>query len=370
MAGLLALVGIAQCLAGWWAVRRFTRAAAPPEPTTLPSVLLLKPLHGDELLLEQALASACTQDYPSLRIVCGVQSPTDPAIAVVERLQQRFPDRNITLVIDPTPHGQNHKIANLINMLAATPAPGPDEIVVIADSDIHAAPDWLRQVVATLAQPGTGLVTTLYTGLAARVGVVEWLGCTALTHTFLPGALLARAIGRQDCLGATMALRAETLTAIGGLPALSNHLADDNELGRLVQAKGLAVALAATIPATTVAEARFADLLSHELRWARTIRALVPAAFALSAIQYPIAWSLLALALSGQDWAAALLALAWAARLMAGRGIDKALGQARATPLPAALLPLRDVLSLGLVVAAYTGSRVRWRGALLQIPAR
>ena len=73
MAGLLALAGIAQCLAGWWAVRRFTRAAAPPEPTTLPSVLLLKPLHGDEPLLEQALASACTQDYPHLRIVCDVR---------------------------------------------------------------------------------------------------------------------------------------------------------------------------------------------------------------------------------------------------------------------------------------------------------
>ena len=343
-----------------------------------PPVLLLKPLHGDEPLLEQALATACTQDYPSLRanlrpnlrIVCGVHSPTDPAIAIVERLQQRFPDQSITLVIDPTPHGANQKIANLINMLAAIPAPTADEIVVIADSDIHAAPDWLRQVVVALAQPGTGLVTTLYTGLAARTGVVEWLGCTAITHIFLPGALLARAMGRQDCLGATMALRADTLTAIGGLPALSGHLADDNELGRLVRAKGLSVAVAATIPATTVAEARFADLLSHELRWARTIRALVPAAFALSAIQYPIAWAMLALVMTGHDWALAVLALAWATRVLAGRGIDRALGDARATPLPAALLPLRDIMSLGLVVAAYTGSRVRWRGAVLEFPAR
>ena len=364
------MAGTVQCLAGWWVVRRFTRVAASPEPTIPPAVLLLKPLHGDEPLLEAALATACAQDYPSLRIVCGVNSPTDPAIAIVHRLQQRFPECRITLVINPTQHGLNHKVANLINMLAVIPPPAPDEVVVIADSDIHAAPDCLRHVVAALAQPGTGLVTTLYTGLAARIGVVEFLGCTAITHSFLPGALLARAIGRQDCLGATMALRADTLTAIGGLPALANHLADDNELGRLVRARGLSVALAATIPATTVAEYRFADLLSHELRWARTIRALVPAAFALSAIQYPIAWAILALALTGQDWALAVLALAWAARVMASRGIDRALGPAASTPVPTALLPLRDVLSLGLVIAAYAGRRVRWRGAELEFPPR
>ncbi len=357
------MAGIAQCLAGWLAVRRFTRIQPPPEPAEFPPVLLLKPLHGDEPLLEQALESACTQDYPNLRIVCGVHGADDPAIAVVHRLQARFP--NLTLTIDPTPHGLNHKVANLINMLAATPSA---EILVIADSDIHAPPGWLRSVVATLAQPGVGLVTTLYTGRAAAIGVPEFLGCTAITHTFLPGALLARAMGRQDCLGATMALRAETLIAIGGLPALSNHLADDNELGRLVRAQGLTVALAATIPSTTVAETRLTDLLSHELRWARTIRALVPTAFALSAIQYPIAWAILALALTGQDWALAILALAWATRILAGRGIDRALGPAAATPVSTSLLPLRDLLSLGLVVAAYTGSRVRWRGAVLDTP--
>ena len=355
---------MAQCLAGWHAVRRFAVTPPPPDPASWPPVLLLKPLHSDEPLLEQALTTACTQDYPSLRIVCGVQDQADTAIAVVERLRTRFP--NLTLVIDPTPHGPNPKIANLINMRAAIP-PQADEIVVIADSDIHAAPDLLRRVVATLAQPGIGLVTTLYTGLPAHPGIVPRLGATAISHTFLPGALLARAMGRQDCLGATMAMRAETLSDIGGLPALSAHLADDNELGRLVLARGLSVALATTVPATTVAATTISELLSHELRWARTIRALVPAAFALSAIQHPIAWALLAFALSPSAATAALFALAWTTRALAARGIDRALSLPPATP---ALLSLRDLLSLALVPAAFAGSRVRWRGAKLSFPAR
>lgn len=370
MAAGLALAGMGQCLAGWQAVRRFAAKPTAPAPEAWPAVLLLKPLHGDEPLLEQALATACGQDYPGLRIVCGVQRTDDPAIAVVERLRSRFPGRDIRLVVDATPHGANRKVANLINMVAAVPPSGPDEVVVVADSDIHAAPDWLRCVVAALTRPGVGLATTLYVGLAARDGWVGRLGCTWITHGFLPGALLARAMGRRDCLGATMALRAGTLAAIGGLTALSGHLADDNELGRLVRARGQDVALAAAVPATTVGERRLPELWSHELRWARTIRALVPGAFAASAVQYPIAWALLAWAASGAAiWGLGLVLAAWGARALAARGIDRALRHG-ATAAPVALLPVRDVLALAVVGAAFLGRRVAWRGQMLEAPAR
>ena len=87
-----------------------------------------------------------------------------------------------------------------------------------------------------------------------------------------------------------MMLRRETLERIGGFAALVDHLADDNVLGRLVQGLGLGVALAETIPATTVPETTLLALWRHELRWARTIRALAPAAFAASVLQYPLVW--------------------------------------------------------------------------------
>ena len=360
----LALAGMGQCLAGWWAVRRF--AAAEQAPAEWPPVLLLKPLHGDEPLLEAALASMCAQDYPRLRIVCGVQRADDPAIAVVERVRARFPAVELRLVVDGTPHGANRKVGNLINMMAAVPEGGAEEVVVISDSDIHAGPDWLRRVVGALAVPGVGLATTLYVGLAARGGWVERLGCCWITHTFLPGVLLARGMGRQDCLGATMALRAGTLEAVGGLRGLVDHLADDNELGRRVRARGLGVALAGSVPATTVAEGELRALWRHELRWGRTIRALVPGAFAASAVQYPIFWALATWGASGgAGWAGWGVLLAWAVRALAGRGVDRALRHG-GSGVPVLWLPVRDVLSVAVVAAAFLGRRVVWRGQVLR----
>jgi hypothetical protein len=51
--------------------------------------------------------------------------------------------------------------------------------------------------------------------------------------------LLSRALGRQDCSDATMALRRSTLTAIGGLYVIGGHIADDAMLGRKISDLGL-----------------------------------------------------------------------------------------------------------------------------------
>jgi ceramide glucosyltransferase len=374
VAAMLVGIGVVQALTASRLVASFARRPA-ESPAARPPVTVLKPLHGDEPLLQAALTTLCRQDYPDFQIVFGVGTAADPAVAVVRRLQQLFPLVDIALVVDPTVHGANPKVGNLINMLPAA----RHDVLVIADSDVHARPDYLDRLVAALQQQGAGLVTTLYAGLPATSTFPARLGATAITHGFLPGAVLARAIGRQDCLGATMALSRHNLNRIGGLRSLVGHLADDNVLGRRIAALGLRVVLAQTVPLTTVPEASVAALLRHELRWARTIRALEPAGFAASVLQYPLAWGVLTILLAGgATWSVGLFLIAWVLRGVAARGVDAALAPlwssapraddnaALAFSCPVWLLPLRDLLSVAVMLASYGGRQVDWRGHGLQ----
>ena len=373
IAAILSAIGVAQAIAGWVVVRRFAGRCGRAAANATRPVSVLKPLHGDEPLLEEALTSVCRQAYPALQVVFGVQDAADTTLPLVRRLQARFPDCDIAVVVDPRDHGPNRKVANLINMLPAA----KHDVLVIADADMHVAPDWLHRLVAALEEPGVGLVTTVYTGVPvgllapppSREGrgrdAIGALGADQINHYFLPGALLARAMGRQDCLGATMMLRRETLERIGGFAALVDHLADDNVLGRLVQGLGLRVELAETIPATTVPETTLLALWRHELRWARTIRALEPAAFAASVLQYPLVWGALAVLLGGgATWTLAWFALVWAIRAAAVRGVDRALALANRSPLW--LLPLRELMSVVVMAVSYAGRRVDWRGHTLE----
>ena len=324
-----------QALAGAVLVARFTAAAPSPaeqeglgkgavyrkryphlalsseaEEEDYPPITVLKPLHGDEPLLEEALASVCPQDYPECQIVFGVQDAADTALPVVARLRARFPDCDIAVVVDPTRHGANGKVGNLINMLPRA----KHAVLVIADSDLHVQPGLPGRLAEALAEPGTGLVTTLYTGCPRRTALRQRLGATQITHCFLPGALLARAMGRQDCLGATMACAATpgSHRRACGAGRPSGGRPGAGAPGRGARPGG---ALAPTVPADHRAGGAPARLLRHELRWARTIRALEPAAFAASVLQYPLVWALLAVLLSGgAPGPSACSCIAWVAR--------------------------------------------------------
>lgn len=363
VADLLAAAGLVQGAFSLVLARRF--AACPPAvPSARPPVTVLKPLHGDEPLLEAALASLCAQDYPGLQIVFGVEDPADPALRTVRRLRARHPALDVAVVVNAAQHGRNRKISNLINMYPSA----KHDLIVIADSDIHAEPGYLDQIVAALEAPGVGLITTLYAGLRSNGSLVARLGAAGINHGFLPGNLMARWLGRQDCLGATMALRRETLERAGGFSALVPHLADDAVLGRRVRALGLRVALAGTVAGTTVPESEMLALFNHELRWARTTQKLEPVGYALSALQHPLAWAILAVALDpGSLLAWASLGLAWGLRWLMTRGIERALGLG--SGLAAGYLPLRDLLSMAVLLASYGGDRVAWRGHVLRVDA-
>jgi ceramide glucosyltransferase len=358
----LAVLGGFQCLAGWIAVARF--AARPSSvPMEYPPVTMLKPLCGEEPLLEDALASCFGQIYPTFQIVFGLHDETDPALAVVRRLQARFPDCDIAIVIDPTLHGPNRKVSNLINMLPYARY----DALVISDSDLHLPPKYLERLVVELEESGSGLVTSAYVGLPpAELGWQAKLGATQITHNFLPGVLLSRVLGRQDCLGSTTMLYRDTLAQTGGLDALVHLLAEDNVLGQRVRDLGLSIRLADTVVAATVPESSLRALWHHEIRWMRTIRTSAPLALAASSLQYPLFWAAMACALSGgAPWSIALYGGSWAVRTTSVIGIDGALCRKVGRPAPTAaawLLPLRDILSVVEIGASYWIEDVTWRG--------
>src|ERR1700709_1295853 len=116
LSGVAALLGLMQAGWGWILTVRFA-GNAQPKATERTPVTVLKPLYGHEPMLEDALSSFCLQNGWPCQIVFGVQNTADPALTVVRRVQARFPDADIAVVVDATQHGPNHKIGNLINML-------------------------------------------------------------------------------------------------------------------------------------------------------------------------------------------------------------------------------------------------------------
>jgi ceramide glucosyltransferase len=344
-------------------LRAFARRRDQPDPRRPPATIL-KPLRGPEARLYDNLRSFCEQDYPVFQVVFGVRDPKDPAVAVVERLIRELPDRDLALVVDDRLIGANHKVSNLVNMYEAAKY----DHLVIADSDMRVGPTYLATVLGPLQDPGVGVVTCLYSGRSLG-GVWSALGAMFVQEWFLPSVLVGRVLWPDRfCFGATMAVRRQSLEAVGGFPALAEYLADDYMLGELLNRRRLRVWLSSYVVENTVAESTLGRLFSHELRWARTIRTVQPLGYALSFLTYAIVLAVLHLLVSS---ASALGAVVLGAALALRVSLHYAVRAQLCLREPARpwLLPVRDALCFIVWVASFFGRTVRWGEETFRVTA-
>jgi len=133
------------------------------------------------------------------------------------------------------------------------------------------------------------MVSCVYSGAPERPLFWPIMSAMGMSYSFLPNAVFAAATGLEaPCLGASMAIRQTTLAEVGGFERIANALADDYELGLAVRAEGYSVALLMSVVRHNAGEKRISDFLTHELRWARTIRMINPIGYALSAITHNV----------------------------------------------------------------------------------
>ena len=270
-----------------------------------------------------------------------------------------YPGLDIELVIDAAVHGANGKVSNLMNAFPYL----KHDIIVIADSDIRVGSDYLVNVAKHFADPGVGLVTSLYRGanVYGSAAAIEALGFSA---EMIPNVIVAERLeGLSFALGASMAVRREALKSIGGFGSLVDYLADDYQLGNMIQRAGWKLALADDIVACVMQRESLADVLTRQLRWCRTMRVSRPCGYLASGITQPF----LALAASFVIAGFTLPAFIAALFLYLVRGsivnfFSRSYLQDKLLPRYLWLLPFRDALSSLTWALAFAGKRVKWRG--------
>ena len=355
---LLALVAVLV-----WGRRKVTGAAV-----KLPAVTVLKPLCGAEPGLYANLRTFCRQDYPEYQIVFGLGDEADPALAVVARLVAEFPTLPIDVVIDPRQHGHNRKISGLINMLEQA----RHDVLVMADSDTSVGPDYLTSVTAPLLDRKVGLVTCLYHGEPTRP-VWSRLGAMYINEWYMPSVLLAWLFGHENYVsGQTLCMRRETLQAIGGLLTIANHLADDYQLGQLVRSLGLRIVLSTYMLKAEHHEPTLESLVTHELRWMRTLSVLAPWSFRFIFFTFSLPLAVLGLLLDVPETYFATIALPLFQVTVVARlalHLVHRLRDKRALFADLWLLPARDLLICWVWCRTFFTSRFTWRGSDFHVGA-
>ena len=372
----LAVAGMAYFLASIVAARVFLHERRAPQPDFAPGVSVLKSLKGLDPGMLDAFRSHCRQNYAGeFELLFGVASLSDPAAAAVKDLQAEFPECAIRLEECPQQLGTNGKVSTLAQLVTHARY----DFLLINDSDITVSSSYLERVMCRFANPPfpqrnaermgqriakVGMVTALYRGKAHGT-LPSRLEALGIATEFMPGVLLSKLIegGLHYGLGSTLAMRREALEKSGGLLSVVDHLADDYELGARIDQAGYRVVVSSEVVETSVPAYDWRGFFDHQLRRQRTVRCSRPAGYAGLIVTYGLGWALVNVLASGLSplslW---LLGLSFFLRLAQAMTVGASVLGDHEVLANLWLLPLRDVIAMGLWVAGFAGDTIVWRG--------
>ncbi|SJZ61185.1 ceramide glucosyltransferase [Trichlorobacter thiogenes] len=342
-----------------WCGWQFFKDQGVPAKQQDTAISILKPVKGMDEGSYENFASFCRQDYAApLQLIFCVAAADDPAVEVIQQLMADFPHHDISLNIDPTIHGPNYKVSNLIN---AFPRARHD-LLMICDSDIRVEPTFLQSVTAHFSTPEVGLVTSPYRSSTVH-GAVTAFEALAFTSEMVPNVVTALKLeGLSFALGAAMTFRRQALQDIGGLEALVDYLADDYQLGNQIHRAGWQLKLDHQFVESMLKPESPVTIFSRQLRWARTMRVSRPGGYLASGITLPGLAIVAAFLIGPPLQALSAICLFYLIRLTVTSLFSRRYLRDNLLPGWAWLLPLRDLLAFGTWLLAFAGNRVNWRG--------
>jgi ceramide glucosyltransferase len=348
------------CIDFWLDSRKLRRAL--PNDAPLPPVSVLKPVHGLEARLRENITSFFQQDYPNYEILIAADEADDAALPVVREVCAQYPNIPSRILVTGQPASWPNPPVYSFHCMSEAAA---HDILVTGDSDVEVSPTYLRDVVRPLLDPKTGMVTCVYRGKNAA-GFFSGLTAIGMSVEMTAGVLVANLLeGMKFGLGPTIALRKDSLAAIGGFSAFQDYIAYDFEIGNHVSAAGYRVVLSDHSIDHVVNQASFRKMWQNQLRWAQSTRHSRPLGHLGSGLIFAMPYGILgfvaATLLGHPGIGALLLGAAILNRIIEAWLVGWSVVRDRHALFAPWLYPLRDLLGFFVWFASYLNLRYVWR---------
>jgi ceramide glucosyltransferase len=334
------------------AAERYRSIRPPLLPSNrMPAISVVKPLHGLDEGLEDNLRSFYAQQYSGFEVLLAVESEDDAAVPVARRLIAEYsaiPSRLLIAGASPHPNAKVHSLRAMLREAR-------HELIVMADSDVRVAPDFLTQVAAEMSETNVALVTCPYRAVPGR-SFWSRLEALGLNTEFIAGVLVARMLGGMDfALGPVVVTRKAHLEEIGGLAELQGYLAEDFVMGQRLAQLGRKVVLSSFVIEHRIGSQALGSNLAHRLRWSRSTRRSRPLGYAGQVFTYALPLAVLLSLWSLKWWplAAGVIALRYLAAWRTSSAIQASISYIE--------LPVQDLASMMVWAAGFFGREIVWR---------
>jgi ceramide glucosyltransferase len=329
-----------------------------------PGISILKPLCGIDDDLVANIECFVHLSYPRFELLLGVRDQDDAAYPIAVQMARKYPER-VRVILQRGSAGLNPKVNQLVTLARAARY----DVLVVSDSNVRAAKDYLGEIAAHLDDPRVGLVTH------PVVGVDELRFGSLMDNLHLAGSIGAgmigakRVVGQDVVVGKSMALRRDDLEALGGFEAVADVLAEDYVLGRMVGRQLKKRVVVARTPIFNVSRRRDArEFYRRYARWSVIHRqAIGPRMYAGQALLNPTMFAVAGALVCPSGAALGGLALAAALKVAYDGAALRLLRGGRVPLATVVASPAKDAILMAAWAMGLVRRHVEWRGNPLRV---
>ncbi|HEX8146265.1 MAG TPA: glycosyltransferase family 2 protein [Pyrinomonadaceae bacterium] len=357
----------------------FRRELGAPRALYMPFASVFVPCRGLDQGLRLNLLALFRQHYPAYELVFVSDRAEDPALEIARQLSRELEGETVArsrFVVAGRALDSGQKVHNLRAALAE--ADPSSEVFVFVDTDARPRADWLRALVAPLADEGAGAATGYRWFLPARGRAASQL--RSVWNASIASALGPN-MGSNFCWGGSTAVRRETFERLNMRERWRGTVSDDYALTSALRAARLPIRFVPACLTASVDDCTLPELFEFTTRQLKITRVYAPRLWAFVLVSNLLFVSVFFGGLALAAWrAAAGLPFVWplaAVAVVFLLGLWKAFFRLRAAALVLEehhgrlrrsvwahllLWPLTAALFLHNATAAALSRRIVWRG--------
>jgi ceramide glucosyltransferase len=288
----------------------FKKELARPKSNFTPFASIFAPCRGLDEDLETNLSALFRQDFPAYEILFVVDDENDSAVSVIEKLikrrdaemeeeeKRRKGEKETTprsafriprsktsvsprlcgenpvsakLIVAGKANGMAQKVHNLRQAVGEVAE--ESKIFVFVDSDARPSANWLRDLIAPLADEKIGAATAYRWFISKKMSFASEM--RSVWNASIASALGAN-LKNNFCWGGSMALRRETFEKLQIRERWQGVLSDDFAVTRALKEHDLPIYFVPQALAASVENCTFAELLEFTTRQMKITRVYAP----------------------------------------------------------------------------------------------
>ena len=246
----------------------FKRELAKPLSDFAPFVSVIAPCRGLDEDLEENLSALFRQHFPRYEVIFVVDSERDEAVEIIKKVSRRGAENaEAKFVVAGKSENESQKVHNL--RAAVLHVSDESKVFVFVDSDARPAENWLKTLIAPLADEKIGAATGYRWFFSKKFSFASEM--RAVWNASIASALGAN-VKSNFCWGGSMAVSRATFEKINMREKWRGTLSDDFAVTRAMKAADLQIFFVPQALAVSIENCTFRECLEFTTRQMKITR--------------------------------------------------------------------------------------------------